>query len=502
VSPSTPSTSALADDVLRSLLTHGLSQAEVYTKRGRSRRLEIAHDHESSLVTQEKGWAIRAGTRRGSFFFAGTGNPPPTGPWPQPAAGSCELPSASDTPPWSEPSDFEAPLLGEREGWALISALGKHLAEELPGARLLRGVLEDGSSDGELVSSRSLQARFRHRVASLFLHAAGPGRQPAVARLYVAAREARRFPPQALARRLADHLSVLGSGGQPALEAGELLLAPQVAAQLLAGLLPLWVGAEAGERGAPFRDRRGRIAADVLTLIDNGRFPGGIFEAARDGEGVPCREVVLVEEGLFRQPLLGWSEASGPNVASGCSRRASWRDFPQRGPTHLYVTPDPKVSVGALLGSIGSGHYLIEATGPGRFDFAADRFTLPVCGFVLAQGRAIAPVGSAQLTGRISAFLNGIVGIGRDLAFQPLDGMIGSPSLLVTGLELIPGPPPMRLPTPPVPEGEAAAAPQLPGEPPETPDEQPAEEPDPEPPAESPTDPSSEVPVDPPVGNE
>jgi hypothetical protein len=29
-----------------------------------------------------------------------------------------------------------------------------------------------------------------------------------------------------------------------------------------------------------------------------------------------------------------------------------------------------------------------------------------------------------------------VAGIGRDLTFYPLDGMIGSPTLLATGLEL------------------------------------------------------------------
>jgi predicted Zn-dependent protease len=52
------------------------------------------------------------------------------------------------------------------------------------------------------------------------------------------------------------------------------------------------------------------------------------------------------------------------------------------------------------------------------------------------SGRASAPVAKAWLCGGIGTFLTGIVGVGRDLTFQPLDGMIGSPTLLVTGLEL------------------------------------------------------------------
>ena len=57
-------------------------------------------------------------------------------------------------------------------------------------------------------------------------------------------------------------------------------------------------------------------------------------------------------------------------------------------------------------------------------------------GFAVDGGRAVAPVGGAVLTGGISALLRGVAAVGRDLAFFPLDGMIGAPSLLLTGLEL------------------------------------------------------------------
>ena len=218
-----------------------------------------------------------------------------------------------------------------------------------------------------------------------------------------------------------------------------MLLAPGVAARMLAGLLPLLVGPGPGSRliGA-----RGRFGSERVTLIDNGRLAGGAFEAPVDGEGVPTREVVLVEEGIFRQPLLAWwQEGAAHGETSGCTRRPGWRDLPMPGPTHLYLKPEPKNRRSRRSSAPSpQGYYLIDATGPGRFDLAADRFALPVCGFAVEAGRATAPVPGAWLCGGIGTFLNGIVGVGRDLTFHPLDGMIGSPTLLVTGLELRAGP--------------------------------------------------------------
>jgi predicted Zn-dependent protease len=424
-------------DILVPLVRRGWPDAEILVKRGRSRRLELTTFTETSIFTQEQAWAVRAGHHRGAFFTAGTGEPSPDGPWPEPAGRALRLPEPVPVPVWNEPSDFDAPLIGEREGLRLLEALGKELAAELPKARLLQAALEDGSSESELANSRGLRTRTRNRIATLYLEAAGPGRPAPTASLYLAAREARKFHPPALARRLADRLAVMAQGAPPERDGGEILLAPAVATRLLCGLLPLLVGPKAASAMGSLRDHRGRIGSPFLTLIDNGRLAGGAFESAVDGEGMPTREVLLVDQGFFRQPLLTWWQAeTAPGLPSGCSRRAGWRDLPTPGPTHLYLKPDPKIPVVALLGSIAQGYYLIDATGGARFDLADNRFALPVCGFAVESGRASAPVSGAWLCGKISALLQNVIGVGRDLAFHPLNGMIGSPSLLVTGLEV------------------------------------------------------------------
>lgn len=423
----------LLDDLLRSLLKRRLTDGEVYVKRGRSRRVERTPRGETATSSQERAWAVRAGHRKGSFFQAGTGELPP-GPWPEPAGRPLQLPEPVAGGAWTTPADLESPILGEREGFKLLESLGRELESELPGARLLRAVLEDGSSEAELASSRGIKASFRQRVSTLYLEVAGPGENAPGASLYLAAREPHQFQPTSLARRLADRLAVCASGAAPERDGGELLLAPPVAIRLLAGLLPVLVGPAPESH---LLSVRGRWGSDPVTVIDDGRFAGGVLEAAQDGEGVATRAVTLIEKGVFRQPLLAWSqEGLAPGSPSGCMRRPSWRDLPSPGPTHLYVAPEPSHSVAALLGSVERGYYLIDATGPGRFDLAADRFALPVCGFAVRSGQASAPVAGAWLCGGLGSLLRGVTGVGRDLTFQPLDGMIGAPTLLVRGLEL------------------------------------------------------------------
>ena len=428
------------EESLAALDRAGFDVAEVYSKRGRSRRLDLENGDVRWVVTQEEGWAVRAGDRHGSFFCCGSGPPRPDFPWPSAAAGSLRLPEPASAPPWSEPDEITTPFYGESEARGLLEAIARDLGTELPLARLARATLEEGTSESALASSRGVEAAWRGRAAILRIEAVSASGEAVT--VHLAERQAASFRPANIARRLADRLLVAQSGAPPDRDRGEFLLSPAVGIRLLEGFLPLLVGPRASARAQRLRDRQGRIGARPLTIVDDGRLPGGALEAPVDGEGVATREVVLVEEGMFRQPLLSWRSAKPPQERpSGCTRRASWRDVPQPGPTHLYVRPQPQVAVASLLGALARGYYLLDATAALRFDGPEERFALPVCGFAVQGGRAFAPVAGAWLCGSIGGFLRGVEAVARDLVFLPLDGMLGAPTLLVAGLEIRREPP-------------------------------------------------------------
>jgi predicted Zn-dependent protease len=426
----------LLGDLQAKLGKRGLDEVELYLKRGRSRRFEIGSHGRIAGTSEEEGWAVRASDERSSLFAAGSGGEPLLETWPAPDGRPLRLPAAQPISAWRSPADLDAPLLVDSEAISLLEAVESHLVREVPGGRLLRGVLEEGSSESELANSRGVSVGFRSRAAALYLEVAGPWKGSAGASFYLAEREARRFNPVALARQAANRLLLAHEGTAPDRDRGEMLLAPAVATQLLLALLPILVGPEGQDLARSLRDRSGRIGSPRLSVIDDGRYPGGVLEAPVDGEGCPTREVVLIEEGAFRQPLRSWRQASPPDRAVGCIRRPSWRDVPRIGCSHLYLRPAPETPAADLLAAVARGYYLVDTTGGGQFDLQQDRFCLPVCGLVLRQGRADAPVGGAWLCGAISSFLRGIQAVARDLLFLPAKGLIGAPTLLVTGLEL------------------------------------------------------------------
>ncbi len=424
-------------EVLEALDRRGWAEVEVFHKQGRSRTMQFTAYGDATSLRQEEGWAVRAGDRRRSFFYAESGAPRPDTRWPDADGRGLRLPSARHVPPWSAPSSLDSPILGEGEARGFFEGLARQLDNELPGSRLLRGHLDDGSSEGHLASNREVVASIRQRAAALYLEAVGPGGGSGLT-LEVAERDARHLSPAALARRLADLLLVAQKGSAWPRDRGEFLLAPAVTSALLAALQALWVGVGASKRVSTLRGRRGRIGSQALTLIDDGRLKGGVLEAAVDGEGQPTREVILIEEGHYRQPLVAWWQtASDPKRASGCSRRASWRDLPRPGPSHLYLQPDPATRVASLLEGIGRGYYLIGTSGAPRIEADWERFAVPVSGFAISGGRPSGAVAGAWLVGTVSTLFKGIVAKARDLSFSPIgSSMVGAPTLLVKGLEL------------------------------------------------------------------
>lgn len=429
--------SDLAGELLTTLTAPAGTVAEVYLKRGRTRRYRVGAQGGETTFSEERGWAVRAGSERASFFAAGSGSPAVAGPWPEADGAGLRLPEPAGVARWRPPADLEAPLAGERDSLALLEGFERALRDRLPGARLLLGELEDGSSHAEVVNSLGVRAEVRRRLARLRLEVAAPGASPATVELDLAAREPRRFGPAELARQAATRLSARAAGRPLTVDRGEMVLEPVVAAAVLAGLAPLLLGRGAVEVARRYRDRSGRIGSSRLTVIDDGRLPDGLLTAPVDGEGTPCREVVLVEHGVFRQPLLSWWQGAGLRArTSGCVTRPGWRDLPRPTATHLYLRGEPRLDRAELAASVGRGYRLVDTLGPGRFDLEADRLALPVCGFALRRGRSGEPFSDSWLCGSVGALLQGIRAAAGDLAFRPLGGLIGCPSLLVAGLEL------------------------------------------------------------------
>lgn len=405
---------------------------EIYEKRGRSRGFELAPEGERFTQSVEAGWAARGGDAQRSWFVAGSGEltdelaPPPA------AAPGLALPAPSRRSPAPPPRGLDAPLATETEGRALLAGVARELLRELPDAAPPRLRLDEGSSESALVSSRGVAATWRGRTAALRVEAS---RGAARVEAEFGARAAAELKPLALARRLVDRLLAL-DGAPPAENPAQLVLASPVAARLLEALAPRLVGADARERLADLFDREGRLGSPAWTVIDDGSLADGYLASPRDGEGIPCGAVTLIDRGRFVRPLVAARGDGDAATAAGCARRDGWRDVPRPAPTQLYLAPDPALAVAELVAGVDRGVYLIAAEGGVALDSDGAGFSLPVSGFALAGGRGAGGLGRCRLEGSFRALLDGVRAVARDLAFVPGDGLYGAPTLLVSGLAL------------------------------------------------------------------
>jgi len=406
-------------------------EAELFEKRGRSRRYERSGVGESVEVAEEQGWAVRAGDLSRSCFASGSGEPPPAIAWAHPTAHPLALPAPRPAVPFEVPRGLDEPMAAESEAFALLDGIAREIGREHPGARLVSARLEEGSSESTLASTLGIEAAVRLRAATLRLEVEAAGDVCVFERIE---RSLRATKPLAIARRVADRLHAR-RGRTPLPAAGELVLAPPLAARIVESLAPLLVGPGARHRLAPLLAPEDRLAAAPWTLIDDGRHPGGVLAAPFDGEGLPTGPARLIEGGRFLKPLLARWEAP-EEVLPGCARRASWRDLPRRAPTQLYLAPDPAVRPGDLVASVARGAFLIEAEGGVVWNLASLRFRVPVSGFALDGGRAAGALGVVELVGDARSLFEGLVAVARDLAFVGGDGLFGAPTLLVTGLAL------------------------------------------------------------------
>ncbi|MDX1385516.1 MAG: metallopeptidase TldD-related protein [Thermoanaerobaculia bacterium] len=418
--------------MLRAAEASGLGLAEAFVRRGRSRRFRCGQGMAEVHTSVEEGWAVRVGDGRRAAFHSGSGAPRLDTALRDLRPGVLELPEPAPVLDYEYPESTGHPLLAEAEGLARLAEAGRTLAHDIAGGRFLDAWIEDGASESVVVSTTGVDAEVRHRSALLRLHAvaAAPGLETAV--VSVAAASARDLDLAPHLRRLIDILRIRCEGAPALATRGPILLGPEVAARLVATLAPAF--RRAPEAAARWLGAEGdRVATGSVDLYDDGRLPGGVLSAPVDGEGVVTGRRELVVEGRVVGALRPWQEdPSGP----GCRRRASWRDLPAVGPSQMYLAPG-SASPLELLAELGRGHYLIGCEE--GLDVHGAGAALRVFGFAVEAGRAVAPV-VGKLIVDPHRLLSAIDAVGRDLRFIPMGSLFGSPSLVVSGVDLVPDP--------------------------------------------------------------
>jgi PmbA protein len=159
-----------------------------------------------------------------------------------------------------------------------------------------------------------------------------------------------------------------------------------------------------------------RIAAETISVYDDGTLPGYLGSKPFDGEGLPTRRNTIVENGVLRSYLLDSYSARklGLKPTGNASRGAG--DSPTAWPTNFYLQPGPHEPA-EIIRSVDTGLYVTELIGFG-VNLVTGDYSQGAVGFWIEKGKLTYPVHEITVAGNLREMLLGIEMVGNDLSFR------------------------------------------------------------------------------------
>ncbi len=161
-----------------------------------------------------------------------------------------------------------------------------------------------------------------------------------------------------------------------------------------------------------------QIAANSVTLIDDGTLHQGAGSSPFDGEGIPTRKNVLIENGvlnMFQYDTLTARKVGG-GAKSTANARRSYNGAPSIGSFNVYLQPG-SLSTDEIIKSITNGFYVTDMMGSGANPVTGD-FSIGAAGLWIEDGRLTYAVEEVTIAASMKRILMGIEKIGSDLVFS------------------------------------------------------------------------------------
>jgi PmbA protein len=215
------------------------------------------------------------------------------------------------------------------------------------------------------------------------------------------------------------------------------VFAPEVARSLIGSVFEaasgdsIWRHASflAGKLGEP-------IAASALTIVDDNFMllptgVGGFGSSPFDGEGLPSRRTVVVEQGVLRNYLLNTYTARKLGMKSTHNASRGLAGAPGIGCGNLYLEPGP-LSPEEIISAIPAGLYVTGLMGFG-VNLVTGDYSRGATGLWIENGQLTHAVEEITIAGNLADMLRNVTAIGNDLVFR---GSVSSPTLRIDGMTL------------------------------------------------------------------
>ena len=190
-----------------------------------------------------------------------------------------------------------------------------------------------------------------------------------------------------------------------------------------------------------------RVAAEGVTVVDDGTFDLRRGSLTFDDEGTPTGRTVLIENGVLKGYLQDRMNARLTGVApTGNGRRESYAHRPMPRMTNTFMLAGPHEPA-EILQNLKRGVYAVNFGG-GQVDIASGKFVFQCTeAYLVEDGKITAPIKGATLIGDGPSALTRVSMVGNDLKLD--DGVgtcgkggqsvpvgVGQPTLYIKGLTI------------------------------------------------------------------
>ena len=168
------------------------------------------------------------------------------------------------------------------------------------------------------------------------------------------------------------------------------------------------------------------IAPQHVNVEDNGCLPGKLGSRPFDGEGLPTRKTMILEQGVLSNYLLDTYSGRKLGMTSTGNASRSIGDNPTVSPSNLFFHPGD-ASPEEIIRSASRGLYVTELIGFGVNMVTGD-YSRGASGFWIENGELAYPVEEVTIAGNLNQMFQDIESIGNDLVFR---GKLASPTIRI-----------------------------------------------------------------------
>lgn len=177
------------------------------------------------------------------------------------------------------------------------------------------------------------------------------------------------------------------------------------------------------------KDLGKKVFSEQITIFDDPKNTDALSIASFDDEGYPTRRKVVVDHGVFEQPLFDARSAIKMNTKStGNGFKSGYASSVHVSPMNMWIEPGNK-DLDQLMETMQEGVVITDIMGlHAGLHFASTQFSLQASGYLVKEGKKSDPVTLITVAGRFLDLMNDVWEVGSDLEWTYKQ--IVSPSIL------------------------------------------------------------------------